>query len=154
MQTFVPFRTYKLNAQCLDYRRLGKQRVEACQILSALVGISDGWATHPATKMWAGHEGALAIYTLAMCEEWKRRGYNDTRMEFVQEIYASGWIKLGTSTRPVWWGTPQVHGSHKAMLLRKNREFYQNSFGYSDDLVEKLLARYPAYYWPLGTGAK
>jgi len=32
MQTFLPYADFKESAQCLDYRRLGKQRVEAKQI--------------------------------------------------------------------------------------------------------------------------
>lgn len=147
MQTFVPFLTYKECAQVLDYRRLGKQRVEGCQILSTLVGISEGWKNHPAVKMWAGHEGALAIYTLVMCEEWIRRGYKDTRTEFIHEIYHCELIKPGTSTRPVWWGNPQVHGSHQAQLLKKNWEFYKNSF-------EDSREEFPTYIWPLGKGAQ
>ena len=33
MQTFLPYPDFVKSAQCLDYRRLGKQRVEAKQIL-------------------------------------------------------------------------------------------------------------------------
>ncbi len=58
MQTFLPYEDFTLSAQCLDYRRLGKQRVEALQIFNALTGASTkdgreyrGWINHPATKM-------------------------------------------------------------------------------------------------------
>lgn len=150
MQTFVPFASYKKSAKSLDNKRLGKQRVEGCQILATLVGLSDGWRTHPAVKMWAGHEGALATYTLVMCEEWINRGYEDTRREFIHEVYASDWIPAGSTIFPVWWNDERVHDSHKAMLLKKSREFYQNSFGYSDDEVTELLTAYEDYYWPVG----
>ena len=36
MQTFLPFPDFKMSAQVLDYKRLGKQRVEALQILKTL----------------------------------------------------------------------------------------------------------------------
>jgi len=36
MNTFLPYPDFVKSAQCLDYRRLGKQRVEAWQIYLAL----------------------------------------------------------------------------------------------------------------------
>lgn len=151
MQTFVPFASYKKIAKCLDNKRLGKQRVEACQILSTLVGISDGWRTHPAVKMWAGHEGALATYTLVMCEEWINRGYQDTRREFIHEIYASDWIKPGSTVFPVWWNDERVHDSHKARLLSKNYSHYLSTIcnGDEEDAAE-LMSTYDDYVWPVG----
>ena len=47
MQTFLPYSSFDLTMECLDYRRLGKQRVEAFQILRALRGETDGWTNHP-----------------------------------------------------------------------------------------------------------
>ena len=54
MQTFLPYKTFKQSAQVLDNKRLGKQRVEAYQILRALCGESKGWVHQPATVMWRG----------------------------------------------------------------------------------------------------
>ena len=60
MQTFVPYPDCKLTAECLDYRRLGKQRVEAMQIINCLEGTgSTHWTRHPAVRMWVGHTTAL-----------------------------------------------------------------------------------------------
>lgn len=42
MQTFLPYKSFVKSAACLDMRRLGKQRVEAKQILMALTGESKG----------------------------------------------------------------------------------------------------------------
>lgn len=67
MQTFLPYADFKQSAEVLDKQRLGKQRVEAYQILRALLGITNGWIHHPATKMWRGYERALAEYAMAMC---------------------------------------------------------------------------------------
>lgn len=36
MQTFLPYPDFKKSAQCLDYQRLGKQRLECKQILQTL----------------------------------------------------------------------------------------------------------------------
>ena len=87
MQTFVPLPDFGLCAEVLDYRRLGKQRLECQQILSALLslrvhesGLSapTGWTRHPATLMWRGYESALGVYMTFMVLEWQRRGYNNT----------------------------------------------------------------------------
>ena len=61
MQTFLPYSCFKQTANCLDYRRLGKQRVEAFQILNILEDITPNsrWKTHPAVLMWKGYENAL-----------------------------------------------------------------------------------------------
>lgn len=59
MQTFLPYQSFSDSASALDRQRLGKQRVEAWQILQALTGASRGWAHHPAAKMWRGFERAL-----------------------------------------------------------------------------------------------
>ena len=59
MQTFLPYPDFQKTAQCLDNKRLGKQRVEARQIISTLEGKSNGWRNHPAVKMWKGYEDCL-----------------------------------------------------------------------------------------------
>ena len=48
----MPSQDYMTTASQLDNKRLGKQRVEAYQIIRALTGESQGWIHHPATKMW------------------------------------------------------------------------------------------------------
>jgi hypothetical protein len=75
MQTFLPSPSFEMSALALDKARLGKQRVEAYQILRALEGKSKGWTNHPATKMWRGYERALRQYLRIMIFEWMARGY-------------------------------------------------------------------------------
>ena len=53
MQTFLPYAGFADTAQVLDKRRLGKQRVEAIQVLRALTVPGYGWRHHPAATMWA-----------------------------------------------------------------------------------------------------
>jgi hypothetical protein len=84
MQTFAPLPSMKKSIKILDNKRLGKQRVEAVQILIALLeipkmdgSISKAWRWHPATAQWVGHEWALARYLALCCVEWKRRGFSD-----------------------------------------------------------------------------
>ncbi len=60
VNTFVVSADVVECARALDFRRLGKQRVEACQIYyAAITGARRGWANHPAAQMWAGHADAL-----------------------------------------------------------------------------------------------
>ena len=87
MQTFLPYADYEQTARVLDYRRLGKQRVETFQLLNALDGLTKGWATHPAALMWRGYEASLALYGVVICKEWKRRGYKDQMHERLSERY-------------------------------------------------------------------
>lgn len=117
MQTFLPYPDFRESAQCLDYRRLGKQRVEAMQILKALRGETKGWVNHPATKMWSGYEDALGLYMNVMIDEWISRGYNNTMQKY--EFDNTYLVDL-----PPWFGDEEFHASHRANLLRKDPEHY------------------------------
>lgn len=120
MQTFLPYQSFVESAKVLDMRRLGKQRVEGYQILRTLGGASSGWKNHPAVKMWAGYEKALAFYTLTMCEEWVRRGFMDTVASKVH-----GMILVDDITDfPKWLGDERLHKSHQSNLLRKDPAHY------------------------------
>lgn len=135
MQTFVPYDSFSDSAKCLDYRRLGKQRVETLQILNSLTQINYGWANHPATLMWKGHENGLCAYGLAICAEWIARGYKDTCFDKIKAI-----IEPQEDDFPSWWGDQRVHGSHRANLLRKSPEYYgKYDWTESPDMP---------YYWP------
>ncbi len=110
MQTFLPLADMQRSVQCLDSRRLGKQRVEALQILRALRSPGSGWSRHPATIMWQGREEALALYMRLCIEEWIARGYRNT-----MALPAT----LLSPTMPRWMGDESVHASHRSNLLRK-----------------------------------
>lgn len=147
MQTFLPYPDYRWSAVVLDYRRLGKQRVECKQILMALTGQSKGWRNHPATRMWTGLEANLAEYAVAMCTEWRRRGYKDTLLEYFQQFIEAQHVaaRMGVVgpnwLRPSWMGRPELHASHRSNLLRKDPVYY-GQFGWreSPDLD---------YVWPV-----
>jgi len=127
MITFVPFADVTLCAKSLDYRRLGKQRVEAYQIWLTLTGrgrfLPDGtqgppskaWANHPATKMWAGHTCFLAMYCNAMIDEWIAQGYRNFMWKLPH---------CSNPCPPPWWGWPPIHLSHQAALNRKRPDYY------------------------------
>lgn len=131
MQTFLPYRSFRQTMRCLDYRRLGKQRVEAMQILNALAGKSKGWRNHPAVLMWKGHEAALRMYLRCAILEWKRRGYrNNMRLPRLDRC----------SRRAPPWLTDAFLASHRSNLLRKESAYYER-FGWS------VSPRLP-YLWP------
>ena len=138
MQTFVPHgANFDMTAQVLDRARLGKQRVEAWQILNAIRGLSKGWVNHPATRMWCDYPEALAHYGIAICDEWIRRGYQDTMRErFVSLTERSlFWVDL-----PPWLNREDVMVSHRSNLIRKLPEHYALLWpGVSPDLE---------YVWP------
>jgi hypothetical protein len=140
MQTFLPYEDFRQSAEALDYQRLGKQRVETFQLLNVIRGVDKfgepkqhkGWVNHPATVMWRQYPTALAYYGYVMCDEWKRRGYNDSLSEkFVSVLNGEGYdFEL-----PYWLGREELHRSHQSNLLRKKPEFYAELFcGVPDDL--------------------
>jgi hypothetical protein len=129
VQTFLPYGSFKASAQALDYKRLGKQRVECMQLLKAIRG-GKGWSNHPAAKMWRGYEEALENYMAACIEEWVRRGYKNTMVATVSPN-----CKL-----PLWLGDEAFHASHRSNLLRKDPVYYgQFDWSESSDLP---------YVWP------
>lgn len=132
MQTFLPYSDFEKSVSVLDYRRLGKQRVESFQILNVLLGRTEtkGWVNHPATKMWRGYEEALKLYQNITITEWVRRGYNNN-MAF-EHVDASKLVF------PFWLGDERVHRSHRSNLLRKLYDHYSQYFDEPDDIE---------YYW-------
>lgn len=125
MQTFLPFPNFHDSARVLDRQRLGKQRVEAWQIITTLAPPSDvrrGWVNHPAVCMWRGHELALCVYGVAICLAWRERGYRDTMLERFTTVLRSASDEVPTA--PAWLGDPAFHASHRAALLAKNVEWY------------------------------
>jgi hypothetical protein len=145
MQTFLPYPDFAASAACLDYRRLGKQRVECLQILTALNVPTYGWQNHPAVRMWRGYDAALICYGLAVCTEWVKRGYNDTCFTKIHTFFKpDGDDTLHdcmTGNIPPWLGDNAFHASHRSNLLRKDPAHYQQ-FGWTEPSTLP-------YIWPL-----
>lgn len=139
MQTFLPYADFKRSAEVLDYRRLGKQRVETWQLIRAINGETRGWRNHPAAVMWRDHVPALAVYGKVICEEWIRRGYNDSMLPRFEEIISG--CSEEDLQMPAWLGTENFHESHRSNLLRKFPEYYRCHWPeLQDDLP---------YVWPV-----
>ena len=125
MQTFLPYADFKKTSKCLDYKRLGKQRVEAMQIINLLEQHDNGedisklpWGNHPAVRMWIGHTEALKLYYNIIVQEWINRGYKNN-----MKCYD---VKLGNNERftPEWFGRKDFHDAHKSKLLQKDYKYY------------------------------
>lgn len=145
MQTFLPYPDFYRTAKVLDYRRLGKQRVEAKQIYLALTDSSYGWQNHPAVKMWRGYHEYLACYGFVICLEWRLRGYKDSLISYFQDIMNSHCLTIyqGLSHKmiirvcgetimnrdlPSWMGDDNFHRSHQSNLIRKDPGHYGPEF--------------------------
>ncbi|MEU9032465.1 MSMEG_6728 family protein [Streptomyces sp. NPDC048383] len=149
MQTFLPFPSFEGSAVALDVRRLGKQRVEAVQVLRGLIVPGYGWRHHPAVRMWVGYEEALVRYGLDVCRAWTDEGRADTcAATLVRDFRA--WLPGGAvrpqeqlaldADLPPWLGTPEFHRSHRSALIRKDPDFYRDRF---PDVPDDL-----PYVWP------
>lgn len=138
MQTFLPYPDFKQSARALDNRRLGKQRVECLQILNTLY-YGSRWINHPAVRMWRHNPRALASYSIAVCEVWRGKGFNDTcldKIRFIADKFLSH-----TNENPKWLGNKEFHEAHQSNLLRKMPEFYgQYKWNVPNDLP---------YIWPV-----
>ena len=135
MQTFLPYSDFQKSVEILDYRRLGKQRVETFQVFNILLErtATKGWVNHPVTKMWRGFEEALKLYQNITITEWIKRGYKNTmQFETIEDMQRI--------TLPHWFGNKDFHRSHRSNLLRKDFEYYSQHFDEPSDLE---------YYWPV-----
>jgi hypothetical protein len=149
MQTFLPCADFTASARTLDRRRLGKQRVEALQVLRALVVPGYGWRHHPAAKMWTGYEEALTRYGLEVCAVWRALGAADTCAVKLADEYAESLDRSAVRTQaelaatgdlPPWLGDEALHRSHQSALVRKDPDHYAAQFpDVSPDLP---------YVWP------
>ena len=136
MQTFLPYPDYIRSVQSLDYRRLGKQRVEAMQIINILDGkqTSAGWKNHPACKMWVGYTNSLKYYCNCCIDEWIKRGFKNTMQRYdIVTNYPDPW----------WLGNEGLHRAMRSGLIEKDETFYLPKFpddkGYNNS----------KYWWPV-----
>lgn len=151
MQTFAPEGIHIDDGfRKLDYRRLGKQRVEAWQILNVLRGVDNegnpknhkGWVHHPATLMWDGHIAALALYGMRCCNEWKNRGYNDSMLPRFTAVFEQ-FVRWGDNPHmPAFLN--DIMESHRSNLIRKDPNHYRPFWPEVPDTLE--------YVWPVSRG--
>jgi hypothetical protein len=154
MQTFLTHTSFKLTAQSLDNKRLGKQRVECKQILQTNQKISLyktkftplssplnlAWKNHPAARMWRGCDNMLALYGAAMCKEWISRGFSDSLLSYFTDIA----VLSGPLCYPTWISNVKqfdaIIFSHRSSLRFKDDAHYGPQF-------PEVPVKY-GYYWP------
>lgn len=126
MQTFLPYPDFRQSLECLDTKRLGKQRVEALQLVRAIENPNaKGWKNHPACRMWQGYVNALKLYHDISIQVWIERGYRNTMPLFL--LGADAPPPEGIVSPP-WLGDEAFHRSHQSNLLRKFPEHYATYF--------------------------
>lgn len=169
MQTFLPYPQFWESARVLDRQRLGKQRVEALQILKVL---QQGEWSCPSCHSLVTHfnpyktgyhcyqcEAPLkktAWYNHPAVKMWK--GHTDALMVYLKHICLEwtnrGYVdnclnkalELGYSVPeavqlPPWVDDEAFHRSHQSNLLRKDPKHYGQFFmGVPSDLP---------YIWPV-----
>lgn len=161
MQTFLIHSSFVVTAKLLDNKRLGKQRVEAKQILNALHGKSKGWRNHPATLMWYGYENALKYYHDCMVSEWLHRGFRNSMPLLYVDDLGEPRTYWRESDMPHWWSDDdilrKIITSHQSNLMRKDSKHYRPAIqtilsgniyhGKSQPL--SLPPDNLPYYWPV-----
>lgn len=141
----------------LDKKRLGKQRLEAKQIINLLERydetgeLSGGFSNHPATRMWLGYTDALKVYFNLCVDEWINRGGKNTMELYDVDVdkyrivqcsfdFFTGKAEFQEDFDefcfPVWFSYPPLILSHLASLIRKDEEFYSQNFV---DIMEPLF---------------
>jgi hypothetical protein len=135
VNTFIPYADFTKCAKVLDNKRLGKQRVEAKQILNILTNATKtkGWRNHPVVLMWKNHVKALMSYYNAIVLEWVRRGFTNN-----MPLYdIKGVVKM-----PWFIGNKSIHLSHQANLIRKNINYAKIFKSVPESYIEYT------YIWP------
>jgi hypothetical protein len=140
MQTFITDFDLEKSAKNLDYKRLGKQRVETIQIANECLGLKNGWQNHPAIKMWKGYEKYLILeYLYLHLLEWQNRGYKSPKcLEHYERLKKN--VKNLNFIKP-FWITEEFIESHRSNLIAKKYEHYKPLF---PNTKEGL-----SYIWPV-----
>ena len=154
MQTFLPVTSFVKSMEFLDLKRLGKQRVEAGQILEILENkpylpqslgtlvpfdrTFSHWRRHPAVQMWSGHEEWLKLYIACAIGEWCSRGY-------INSIVVPSY-NTDSQEPPAWLGCEEFHYSHRCNLVRKFPQHYGQFW--KDETIDISAP----YYWPTLNG--
>ena len=147
MQIFRPYVDWAKSARILDNKRLGKQRIEAKQVILAILrraGVlrdgKRGWLNHPIVLMYY-NEGApyledLVGYFNAVVGEWTSRGFRNS----VTLADIEGLLGLVRNTP----GTPITHVhevEYRRILLLKEPCHYLDKF--SEEEVREVLETEP-----------
>ncbi len=155
MQVFRPYIDHRRSAGFLDNLRLGKQRIEAKQVILAILrklgALKDGrrgWLNHPVVLMYFnnGHPYLedLTRYFYAVVDEWVRRGFvNNVSMGNIELLLSNVDHEDGT---PV---TEVMAREYRRVLLLKDPCYYVDKL--SEDELLELLNTEPVYFKGINT---
>jgi len=133
MQTFLPYHDFWRSAHVLDHKRLGKQRLEATQILNAMYNPDNHWHQHVAVRMWQGYEDCLKLYANWIIREWIRQGFENNMSMFEVPV---------EFPVPLWIFDERLALSHRCNLMRKRPDYY------SQFEWKRIDIKAP-YWWPV-----
>lgn len=161
MQTFMPLPGLRASARALDPLRLGKQRLEGLQILEILSGVRwdplverynlekrEGYASHPAVRMWRGFDAFLVKYVREIIREHVSRGGDDRLSPRLERWFGALAPADLPVPKPRWFGDEAFHANHRAVLLAKDPAWYSWQ-GWEDEPATRdpATGRWP-YVWP------
>lgn len=122
VNTFIPFKSISKTMKVLDRQRLGKQRLEAKQIIEIIENKRTGYKNHPIVSMWKDNVDGLKYYYNKCIDEWVDRGYKNNMEKYKLKK------KKKKEIMPWWLYNKQVRMSHQASLMRKKPEYYEDKF--------------------------
>lgn len=123
----MPYEDMQANALVFDDDLLRMECRASAVFLKALRGEAPGWQRHSTTKLWQGHEEALACYGMFMAQELHFR-----RLGGVEEGHIIRQLMPGAGDwlpeMPEWVGCLDIHVSHRSFLVAKNPNHYGPQF--------------------------
>lgn len=162
VNTFIIVPDIEQTAKMLDKQRLGKQRLEAKQLIDILerydqTGTCDGgWSSHPALRSWKGYTNSLKAYFNIIVNEWISRGCQNTMKLYPIDTKRYRVVKCNFDGKtahfqgpfdeycyPFWVSFPPLYMSHQAALCRKNPEYYSS---FLREELKPFLTN--GYLWP------
>ena len=92
---------------------------------------------------------AICVYGIAMCDEWKRRGYVDN----TKPVFEAFLERFTDNGLPEWLGDEDFHVAHRSNLLRKGKEWLLKKG--DDSVLKRYRSLWPnipddlPYIWPV-----
>lgn len=123
MQVFLPSPVYSESLLFLDKKRLGKQRVEAKQLIDTILGrpmangqVRKGWHNHPAAVMYRRHIDSLINYYNLSLSAFSAAGGKNNKLAVENYVHDRQHISY-----PWWLGIEEIHASHRGRLKFKGK---------------------------------
>jgi hypothetical protein len=156
MITYLPYPDYVMSARALGPVALEQSLDDAITILNVLTTpamANTPQSNNPAVRMWTGYVPALAAYANTMARAMPVKMRQPNAEAFIGSRWSDDpetWValiseRLTAETLPWWFGWPDLHQSHRAMLLRESPLHYRQVF---PSLFESSVANAGPDLWP------